>query len=124
MFGGGMRQAGVIAAAGLIALEKSPERLHLDHENARRLADGVAEIRGLRMDPKKVRTNILIFDCSGIGKTAVEFCEALHRRGIWAQDTAPYAVRLVTHVDVDRAGIERALTVLREVAGISAKAGA
>ena len=124
MFGGGMRQAGVIAAAGLIALEKSPARLHVDHENARRLAEGIAKIRGLRIDPAKVRTNIVIFDCSGLSKTAVELCEALYRRGIWAQDTAPYAVRLVTHVDVDAAGIEKALTVLEEVAAHAQKAGA
>jgi threonine aldolase len=124
MFGGGMRQAGVIAAAGLIALEKSPGRLHVDHENAQRLAEGIVRIGGLRIDPAKVRTNIVIFDCSDIGKTAVELCDALYRRGIWAQDTAPYSVRLVTHVDVDRAGIERALTVLQEVAAQTQKAGA
>src|SRR5258706_7987295 len=116
MYGGGMRQAGVIAAAGLIALEKSPGRLHIDHENARRLAEGIAQIRGLRIDPAKVRSNIVIFDCSGIGKTAVELCEMLHRRGIWAQDTAPYSVRLVTHVDVNRDGVERALAVLGDLA--------
>jgi threonine aldolase len=116
MYGGGMRQAGVIAAAGLIALEKSPGRLHIDHENARRLAEGIAQIRGLRIDPAKVRSNIVIFDCSGTGKTAVELCEMLHRRGIWAQDTATYSVRLVTHVDVNREGIERALVALAEVA--------
>lgn len=116
MVGGGMRQAGVIAAAGLIALEKSPGRLHIDHENARRLAEGIAQIRGLRIDAAKVRSNIVIFDCSGTGKTAVELCEMLHRRGVWAQDTAPYSVRLVTHVDVNRAGIERALVVLGELA--------
>src|SRR6202158_2290650 len=85
MFGGGMRQAGVLAAAGLIALEKSPGRLHIDHENARRLAEGIARIRGLRIDATKVRSNIVIFDCSGIGKTAVELCESLYRRGIWGQ---------------------------------------
>ena len=124
MFGGGMRQAGVIAAAGLIALEKSPARLHVDHENARRLAEGIARIRGLRIDPAKVCTNIVIFDCSAIGKTAVELCDALFRRGIWAQDTALYSVRLVTHVDVDSAGIERALKVLEEVATQAQKAGA
>jgi threonine aldolase len=116
MFGGGMRQAGVIAAAGLIALEKSPGRLPIDHENARRLAEGI--------DAAKVRSNIVIFDCSGTGKTAVELCEALYRRGVWAQDTAPYSVRLVTHVDVDRDGIERALVVLQEVAGQTQKVGA
>src|SRR5258706_6602928 len=62
MFGGGMRQAGVIAAAGLIALEKSPGRLHIDHENARRLGGGVSQIRGFRIDPAKVGSNIVIFD--------------------------------------------------------------
>jgi threonine aldolase len=124
MYGGGMRQAGVIAAAGLIALEKSPGRLHIDHENARRLAEGIAEIRGLRIDASKVRSNIVIFDCSGTGKTAVELCEALYPRGVWAQDTAPYSVRMVTHVDVDRQGIEQALVVLRDVAAQTQKAGA
>jgi threonine aldolase len=116
MYGGGMRQAGVIAAAGLVALEKAPARLHIDHENARRLAEGIARIRGLRIDAAKVRSNIVIFDCSGIGKTAVELCESLYRRGIWAQDTATYSVRMVTHIDVDVAGIERALAALKGLA--------
>jgi len=124
MFGGGMRQAGVIAAAGLIALEKSPARLHVDQENAKRLAEGIAEIPGLTIDPKKVRSNIVIFDCSKTGKTAVELCDALHPHGVWAQDTALYSVRVVTHCDVDRAGIERALVVLREVVARPQSAGA
>jgi threonine aldolase len=117
MFGGGMRQAGVIAAAGLIAMEKSPARLHIDHENAKLLAEGIVEIPGLRIDAKKVRSNIVIFDCSKTGKTAVELCDALYERGVWAQDTGLYSVRLVTHCDVDKAGCERALAVLREVVG-------
>jgi threonine aldolase len=124
MFGGGMRQAGVIAAAGLIALEKSPARLHIDHENAKRLAEGIAEIPGLKIDPKKVRSNIVIFDCSKSGKTAVELCDALHPHGVWAQDTTLYSARMVTHCDVDRAGCERALAVLKEVVGKTQKAGA
>ena len=66
--GGGMRQAGVIAAAGLIALEKSPARLHIDHRNAKRLAEGVAQIPGFVIDPAKVKTNIVIFDCEQTGK--------------------------------------------------------
>jgi threonine aldolase len=115
MFGGGMRQAGVIAAAGLIALEKSPGRLHVDHENAKRLAEGIAEILELGIDPKKVRSNIVIFDCSKTGKTAVELCDALHPQGVWAQDTALHSVRMVTHCDVDRVGVERALVVFRDV---------
>jgi threonine aldolase len=115
MFGGGMRQAGVIAAAGLIALEKSPARLHVDHENARRLAEGIARSPGLKIDPEKVRSNIVIFDCEGTGRTAVELCDVLREKGIWALDTAVYSVRFVTHCDVDQAGIERALAVLVEV---------
>lgn len=124
MFGGGMRQAGVLAAAGLIALEESPKRLHIDHENARRLAEGIAEIPELQIHPAKVKTNIVIFDCSKTGKTAVELCEVLQAQGIWAQDTAPYSVRFVTHCDVDREGIERALLVLREVVAKALRKGA
>ena len=124
MFGGGMRQAGVIAAAGLIALEKSPGRLHIDHENAKRLAEGIAEIPGLTIDPKKVRSNIVIFDCTKTGRTAVEICDALHPHGVWAQDTALYSVRVVTHCDVDRAGVERALVVLKDVVAKSQRKSA
>jgi threonine aldolase len=114
MFGGGMRQAGVLAAAGLIALEKSPTRLHIDHKNAKRLADGVAKIPVFEIDASKVKTNIVIFDCSKTGKTAVEWCDILYKRGLWVQDTALHSLRLVTHCDVDEAGIERALVVLQE----------
>src|SRR2546423_3931660 len=124
MFGGGMRQAGVIAAAGLIALEKSPARLHVDHENAKLLAEGIAQIPGLKIDPEKVRSNIVIFDCAQAGMTAVELCDAVHAHGVWVQDTALYLVRVVTHSDVDRAGCERAFTVLEEGVTRERKAGA
>jgi threonine aldolase len=115
MLGGGMRQVGVLAAAGRIALEESPKRLQIDHQNARRLAEGIAEIPGLRIDPRKVQTNIVIFESQDCGLNAVEVCEALKQLGIWALDTAPYSVRFVTHSDVDAGGVERALEVLREV---------
>ena len=124
MFGGGMRQAGVVAAAGLIALEKSPARLHIDHENAKFLAEGIAQIPELHIDPQKVRSNIVIFDCAQAGMTAVELCDAVHAHGVWAQDTALYSVRMVTHCDVDRAGCERALAVLQDVVTRKRKAGA
>jgi len=124
MFGGGMRQAGVLAAAGLQALEKSPSRLHVDHEHAQLLAKAAASIPGLRIDPAKVRTNILIFDCSQTGKTAVQLCDALAAHGVLAQDTALHLVRFVTHCDVDRAGIDRAIAVLREVVAKTMSAGA
>jgi threonine aldolase len=119
-----MRQAGVLAAAGLLALEKSPARLHIDHEHAQLLAKAAASIPGLRIDPSKVRTNILIFDCSQTGKTAVQFCDALAAHGVLAQDTALYSVRFVTHCDVDRAGIDRAITVSREVVAKTVSVGA
>ncbi|MGB7281444.1 MAG: GntG family PLP-dependent aldolase [Candidatus Acidiferrum sp.] len=115
MFGGGMRQAGVLAAAGLIALAESPRRLHVDHENAQLLAKGIAGMPGLKIDPAKVKTNIVIFDCEGTGKNAVEFCDLLREKGIWALDTDKHAVRFVTHCDVDRTGCERALAALREI---------
>src|SRR5262249_14947798 len=123
-YGGGMRQAGVLAAAGLIALEESPKRLHEDHENAQILARGIAEIPNLRIDPKSVRTNIVIFDCSGTGKSAVELCDILKPHGIWALDTAKYSVRFVTHCDVDRPGCERALSELRRVVATASKCSA
>jgi threonine aldolase len=115
MFGGGMRQVGVLAAAGRIALEESPKRLNIDHQNAQRLAEGIAQIPSLRIDPKSVKTNIVIFDCKETGMDAVQLCDALKPHGVWALDTAPYSVRFVTHCDVDAQGIERALEVLRAV---------
>ncbi len=115
MFGGGMRQVGVLAAAGLLALEKSPQRLHEDHAKAKRLAEGIAQIPGLRINPLSVRSNIVIFDCSGSGRNAVELCDALHAKGVLAQDTAPYSVRMVTHWNVDVEGVARALLELKRV---------
>src|SRR3989442_11262867 len=70
MLGGGMRQAGVLAAAGLVALEETPKRLHVDHENARFLAEGLAEMPGIKIEPAKVVTNILFLDVSGTGHTS------------------------------------------------------
>jgi threonine aldolase len=115
MFGGGMRQVGVLAAAGRIALEESPKHLQIDHQNAQRLAEGLAQIPLLRIDPKSVKTNIVIFDCQATGMDAVQFCDALKPHGVWALDTAPYSVRFVTHCDVDARGIERALKVVRQL---------
>src|ERR1700693_3497478 len=109
MFGGGMRQVGIIAAAGLIALEKSPSRLHEDHANAKHLAEGIARIPGLKMDPASIRTNIVIFDCTATGMTAVELCDALHARDVWPPDLALYSVRMVPHRHADAEGIDKAL---------------
>jgi threonine aldolase len=114
-FGGGMRQAGVLAAAGLIALEKSPGRLHEDHANARYLAEGLARLPGVSLDPAKVVTNIVFFDVAGTGRTAAEISAALSKRHILANPTAKHAMRMLTHCDVDRAGIDRALGAFRDI---------
>ncbi len=115
MFGGGMRQVGVLAAAGLVALEESPKRLHVDHENARYLAEGLAKIPGIGIDPRKVITNIVVFDTEGTGRTAAELSAELKNRGVLANATGKYTIRMVTHCDVDRSGIDRALDVLRKL---------
>ena len=115
MLGGGMRQAGVLAAAGLIALEEGPRRLHIDHANAKFLAEELAQIPGIKIDPTKVVSNILFFDVSGTGLPAREVSKRLAARGVLANPTNPTSVRMVTHLDVDRAGCEQALRVLKEV---------
>ena len=116
-----MRQAGVVAAAGLIALEEGPKRLHIDHENACYLAEGLAELPRIKIDPAKVVTNILILDVTGTGLTAFEVSKRLADLGVLAGAASPASLRLVTHLDVDRAGCERALQAIRAVLGVQAK---
>lgn len=115
-FGGGMRQVGILAAAGLIALEESPKVLHLDHENAKRLADGVANIKGISIDAEKVQTNIILFDVTGTGKTSAEICGALKEKNIFA---IPFGkdIRMVTHYDVSHEDIETTLAALKKYLG-------
>ena len=115
MLGGGMRQVGVLAAAGLIALEEGPKRLHIDHANAKFLAQELAQIPGIKIDAAKVVSNILFFDVTGTGLTAPAISKLLAAQGILANASNPQLIRMVTHLDVDRAGCERALKVLREV---------
>ncbi len=119
MLGGGMRQAGILAAAGLIALEEGPKRLALDHENAKLLACGLAEIPGITVEMEKVVTNILFFDVSGTGLTAPEVSQRLKARNVLANAYDSKLIRMVTHLDVDRSGCERALQALREVVGVA-----
>jgi threonine aldolase len=115
MMGGGMRQAGILAAAGLVALEEGPKRLDVDHENAKFLARGLAEIPGIKVETEKVVTNILFFDVSGTGLSAPEVSQRLKAKNILANPYDSKLIRMVTHLDVDRAGCERALRVLREI---------
>lgn len=119
MLGGGMRQAGVLAAAALVALEESPKRLHVDHANARFLAEGLAEAPGIRLDPSQVMTNIVIFDVSETGLTAFDLSRRLKEQHVLANGLDAQTMRMVTHCDVDRAGCARALAAMHHI--ISAK---
>ena len=111
MLGGAMRQSGVLAAAALHALDHHVERLADDHANARRLADGLAEIDGVSIDPARVETNIVV---CGVDD-AYGVCGRLWEEGVQLAPLAPDRLRAVTHLDVDSAGIDRALTVFRQV---------
>jgi len=125
MLGGGMRQAGVLAAAGLLALREGPGRLAEDHDNARYLATRLAEIPGLDLDPEAFPTNILILgltpDFPGDGpapRPADSFLARLKEKGVLGVPVSRTQVRLVTHRDVDRSAIDRALNAIRELAGV------
>jgi threonine aldolase len=111
MMGGALRQAGIVAAAALYALDHNVDRLAEDHANARLLADGLAELDSVSIDPSKVETNIVIFETDDAPERAAE----LQRAGVDIGALGPRRIRAVTHLDVDRAGIERALHVMREV---------
>ncbi|HYV03829.1 MAG TPA: GntG family PLP-dependent aldolase [Blastocatellia bacterium] len=114
MLGGGMRQVGVLAAAGLVALEKMPARLSEDHANAQVLARGIAEARGIRIDPERVQTNIVVFDIGETGQTAVSFTAKLKELGVLASEINAREVRMVTHKDISRSDCETALGAIRE----------
>jgi len=115
MFGGGMRQAGIVAAAAIYALDHNVERLAEDHANARRLAQAIAEMPGLSIDPNEVVTNILYFDVDPAIGTAAQFRDRLRAEGVWVNATGPQRIRAVTHLDVDTADIDRAIAVMRRM---------
>ena len=113
--GGGMRQAGILAAAGLIALEEGPQKLATDHANAKFLAEGLAKIPGVKIDPAKVHTNIVICDIAGTGMTSGEMSCALAGHKVLANGVAAHLIRFVTHLDVSREQCAKALEVVGEV---------
>jgi threonine aldolase len=117
MWGGAMRQSGIVAAAGLYALDHHVERLADDHANARLLAEGLAEMPGVRIDPTRVETNIVLFEHDD----APQLGEELRSAGVQVSRMGPTLLRAVTHLDVSREEIERALEIMRDV--ISAPAG-
>jgi threonine aldolase len=112
MLGGGMRQAGIIAAAGVWALDNMVERLADDHENAKHLAHGLADLPTVDLDPDTIDTNIVIFRSAD----AVGFVRALKQQGVLASMPGPDRVRMVTHYGIDRADIDEALGRARHAA--------
>lgn len=117
MLGGGMRQAGVIAAAGIIAIEKMVDRLKDDHANAKLLAQGLAKIEGISLDQSRVQTNIVIYDVRGLGVTAEEWVAKLKEFGIKAGAVEGTRVRMVTHRGIEKDDIDFTLSTAQEVAG-------
>jgi len=116
VLGGGMRQAGIVAAAGIVALNEMVDRLAEDHENARRLADGIAGIKGFEIDPSNVRTNIVFIGTAGTGKTAAEIAARLESLGVRCLASGPDTLRAVTHHPIAGADIEKALAAFSKAA--------
>jgi len=115
LLGGGMRQAGVLAAAGLVALELMVDRLADDHANARRLAEGIANIPGLAVNMETVQTNMVAVEITDPRWTAPALVQALRAEGVLCNDTGPRRIRLVTHKDVTAADVELALDAFARV---------
>ena len=122
-FGGAMRQAGIIAAAGLYALDHNVARLSEDHTNAKILARGLAEIPGVAINVAHVESNLVFFDVAGTGLTAKDVVDRLAARGVRMGASGRTRIRAVTHLDVSQADVERAVAVAQEVLG-KARAGA
>ena len=117
VLGGGMRQAGIIAAGGLYALRNNVARLADDHRRARRLAEALAALPGLDVDLGSVQTNMVFAGTRGTGVPAAELVERLAAQGVLCLDESPWSVRFVTHLDVDDEGVERAIAGVTRVLG-------
>ena len=115
--GGGMRQTGILAAAGLIALEKMPLRLHEDHANAQLLAQGLTQIGGIKIDSKKVQTNILVFNITGTGMNTTDLSRKLAEKNVLAAGIDPENMRFATHMDVSREDCGKTLEAVRAICG-------
>ena len=117
VLGGGMRQAGIIAAAGIVALESMIDRLAEDHLNARALAEGLGLVAGINVRPVKRRTNMVVFEVDGGAAAAAKFAAALKDRGVLAGARGPSAFRAVTHHGISRPDIDRAVAAAAGAAG-------
>jgi threonine aldolase len=111
--GGAMRQAGIIAAGGLYAVRNHVDRLKEDHGRARHLAEGLAELGPGLVDPEQVETNMVVIDLTALGTDAATVSAACHSDGVLVSGVGPTRIRLVTHLDIDDADIDRALDVIR-----------
>jgi threonine aldolase len=115
VLGGGMRQAGIIAAAGIVALETMVDRLAEDHRNARFLAEGCAKIDGLRVDLARVQTNMVVLDIGGLGVEDALFTSKLREKGVLAGAIGKGKIRFVTHRGIEREHMEQALNAIKDV---------
>ena len=117
MFGGAMRQSGLLAAAAMYALQHHVDRLSEDHAHARRLAEVLSSCPGVTVDMSRVQTNIVYFEVDASHGTAAEVCARLASEGVWMLAVGPRVIRAVTHLDVDASGVDRACEVLSTVLG-------
>jgi threonine aldolase len=115
LLGGGMRQAGIIAAPGIVALESMIDRLEEDHRNARRLAEELAKIKGIQIDLSCVQTNIVCFDISGFGIADDLFISKLKEKGILALTLAENKVRMVTHRGIEKEHVEKSIAAIESI---------
>jgi threonine aldolase len=116
VLGGGMRQAGIIAAAGIVALDKMVDRLADDHKNARLLAESCARVDGLSVDLARVQSNMVVLDVTSVVADEMLFCSRLKEKGVLAGSVGKGRIRLVTHRGIERSDVEGAFDVIVEVA--------
>ena len=114
LYGGGMRQVGVIAAAAQYAMDHNVDRLAEDHHNAEMFAQAVAQCQGVDLNPEHVETNIIIFDVSSSGRTAQEIVQVFMEQGVLMLAASPNTIRAVTHLNVSKEDIEKAIEVVRQ----------
>lgn len=115
LLGGGLRQGGILAAAGIIALTKMIGRLAEDHQRARRLAEGLLEVPGVFIDLSKVQSNIVIADCSSWGRPVEQLLTILAARGLLVTPFGPEQIRLVLHKDIDDLAVQSAIKIIHQV---------
>ena len=113
--GGGMRQAGILAAAGLVALDEMVERLHEDHDNAKYMARELGLVDGLQVDPSMVQSNIVFVGVENVGCPVADIVSGLRERGVLINNVGPNHLRIVTHYDAPKSACEKAVVAVRDV---------